>query len=193
MGVTTENKYKEDNLSSYCFVCCRAAEDGFICNECSTNEPVLEVIDHTISNPESPLGNGLRTLQTVAKNGSIGRYVGDYASSKKHLRSILIAPPPHYVVFCGTGYLDASGKTYTEGNIPSTWILRYANHSCEPNCQLIELKVKNEYRIYLRALRNIRAYEEVTYDYDAQRLSNRYAFIKCECGTKSCRGFINRN
>ncbi len=70
-------------------------------------------------------------------------------------------------------------------------MIRYANHSCEPNCQLIELKVKREYRVYLRALCDIYAGEELTYDYNAQRLAAHYPNIACACGARECRGFIN--
>ena len=193
MGFHERGKYTEDDLKTYCFVCSGPTVDGFMCTNCRSLEPNLITVDHTQVNPMSPLGTGLCTLDRVRKHGSIGRYLGVILTSKKDVEDILTAPAPHYVVKCGPNdFLDASNRHCDSNGIPPNWVLRYVNHSCDPNCQLIELKVKKEYRVYIRSLRVIQIGEELTYDYDAIRLYSSGPDIPCACGTTRCRGTINR-
>jgi uncharacterized protein len=64
----------------------------------------------------------------------------------------------------------------------------YINHSCEPNCEA----VNEEGRIFIEALRDIARGEELTYDYQLERVGRYQAVWKskylCRCGTPSCRG-----
>jgi hypothetical protein len=57
----------------------------------------------------------------------------------------------------------------------------FVNHSCAPNCETDEI----EGRIYIIALRNIKAGEEITYDY---WLYDGDDDAPCTCGSKKCRG-----
>ncbi len=57
---------------------------------------------------------------------------------------------------------------------------KYINHSCAPNC---EIDIKNK-RVFIFALKNIKAGDELTYDYDTEYFD---AYIKpkgCKC--KKC-------
>jgi len=65
---------------------------------------------------------------------------------------------------------------------------RWINHSCNPNCEAIE----EDDRIFIYAMRNIQAGEELLYDYrmqidepitDAARRK-----FACHCGASNCRG-----
>ena len=65
---------------------------------------------------------------------------------------------------------------------------QYINHSCEPNCSAVTVRK----RIFIEALRDIEAGEELLYDYnltresdDEEALERRYA---CHCGAPTCRG-----
>ncbi|MFC1687897.1 SET domain-containing protein [Patescibacteria group bacterium] len=60
----------------------------------------------------------------------------------------------------------------------------FVNHSCDPNCG-----IKN--RLALAALRDIEPGEEITFDY-AMSESTDYR-MKCQCGSKNCRGEITGN
>jgi len=67
---------------------------------------------------------------------------------------------------------------------------RFINHSCEPNCET----VIEEGRVFVDAIRNIAAGEELYFDYAYERDGNedpeaekRYA---CRCGAKTCRKTI---
>lgn len=60
----------------------------------------------------------------------------------------------------------------------------YINHSCEPN-------VGVDGDIGLIAMRDIKAGEELCYDYAMDTTTN-YR-LNCECGSKSCRGVVTGN
>lgn len=65
---------------------------------------------------------------------------------------------------------------------------RWINHSCEPNC----VAENRKGRIFIRALRAIRAGRQITIDYapgvdGAITSSMRERFV-CRCGSRSCRG-----
>lgn len=58
----------------------------------------------------------------------------------------------------------------------------FINHSCDPNCMTDE---KNGH-IWIRAIRNIPAGSEITYDYCLYDGGDDQAI--CNCGAKKCRG-----
>ena len=61
---------------------------------------------------------------------------------------------------------------------------RFVNHSCEPNCEAIQ----RDDRIWLIALRDIRAGEELSFDYGYD-LEN-YHDHPCHCGVPGCCGYV---
>jgi len=63
---------------------------------------------------------------------------------------------------------------------------RFMNHSCEPNCETQKWVVKGDLRVGFFALKNIRAGEELTFNYNFQTEKP----IKCCCGSEKCSGTI---
>ncbi len=65
---------------------------------------------------------------------------------------------------------------------------RYINHSCDPNCEA----VLDRGRIFIESIRDIRAGEELTYDYSLEADGRQTAKLKrqyaCNCGSHNCRG-----
>ena len=61
-------------------------------------------------------------------------------------------------------------------------VLRYVNHSCEPNCGLVGANL-------LVAMRDIEPGEELTFDY-AMSDDDDYDEFVCACGEATCRGLI---
>jgi SET domain-containing protein len=57
----------------------------------------------------------------------------------------------------------------------------YLNHSCDPNCEVDEIKG----RVWIFALRDIAAGEELVWDYN---LYDDEAPATCSCGAANCRG-----
>jgi SET domain-containing protein len=67
---------------------------------------------------------------------------------------------------------------------------RWINHSCAPNCEAVD----EGGRIYIEAIRRIRAGEELGYDYNIT-LEERHTAAErrrwaCLCGTRLCRGTL---
>jgi SET domain-containing protein len=65
---------------------------------------------------------------------------------------------------------------------------RFVNHGCEPNCESL---IENR-RVFIEAIRDIAAGEELTYDYQIQREADDPPDIDvifaCRCGAACCRG-----
>jgi hypothetical protein len=57
----------------------------------------------------------------------------------------------------------------------------FVNHSCDPNCETDEI----DGRIFIQTLRDLKAGEEITYDY---WLYDGEDEAPCYCGSKNCRG-----
>lgn len=72
---------------------------------------------------------------------------------------------------------------------------RYINHSCNPNCvaNIVKGKAPNEHlkRVIIVAQRDIKATEELSYDYQFPLEMNIESRIPCNCGSRQCRGFMN--
>jgi uncharacterized protein len=67
---------------------------------------------------------------------------------------------------------------------------RWINHSCAPNCEAVE----EDGRIFIEAIRRIRAGEELGYDYNIT-LEEKHTPTErrrwgCRCGSKTCRGTL---
>jgi SET domain-containing protein len=71
------------------------------------------------------------------------------------------------------------GKRIIDGHGMAMFI----NHSCEPNCETDEI----DGRVWIIALRNIKAGEELTYDYMLYDGAEDDPAL-CSCGSKKCRG-----
>lgn len=67
---------------------------------------------------------------------------------------------------------------------------RWINHSCEPNCEASE----EDGRVFIDALSNIEAGDEITIDYNLYLEARYTAALKrqyaCGCGTEQCRGTL---
>jgi SET domain-containing protein len=64
-----------------------------------------------------------------------------------------------------------------------------ANHGCNPNCELVEEGGKQP-RAWLYALREVKAGEELVWDYrlDVRCRQEAFADWACACGASDCRG-----
>jgi SET domain-containing protein len=84
---------------------------------------------------------------------------------------------PDYVVDMGDfGVLDPRAP------------FRYLNHSCEPNCELLEWQAtrKAQPQIWVHAIKTVRPSEQLTIDYGWPAESA----IPCLCGAATCRGWV---
>jgi SET domain-containing protein len=84
---------------------------------------------------------------------------------------------------------EKSAKTYLFGLTDRKHVIdgeseaAFINHSCDPNCEADEIRG----RVTITAARDIKAGEELTYDYNLYdgELDDRSI---CHCGAESCRG-----
>ena len=64
---------------------------------------------------------------------------------------------------------------------------RLINHSCNPNCEVLE----DNKQLWIFAMRNVKKNEELTYDYGFN-FDKDYKQYVCKCGSKNCVGYIVR-
>ncbi len=111
----------------------------------------------------------------IRKGERIIEYVGEKMNKKESERRCL-EDDNRYV-------FEIDDKHDIDGNVdwnPARWF----NHSCDPNAETDII----EGRVYVSALRTIRPGDEITYNYNFD--FEEYEDYPCNCGTKSCVGFI---
>ncbi|MFZ2555862.1 MAG: SET domain-containing protein-lysine N-methyltransferase [Minisyncoccia bacterium] len=121
------------------------------------------VQDFKLRVKRSKTGRGLFTEENIPRGACVIEYTGRKLSSKEQEKS-------------GKYFFWTSSKTMIDGNVPSN-TARFINHSCAPNCE-VDLKEK---RIYIFALKKIKAGEELTYDYDTEYFDEHIRPYGCRC------------
>jgi SET domain-containing protein len=76
----------------------------------------------------------------------------------------------------GKYFFETGKNTMIDGNVPNN-PAKYINHACKPNC---EIDLKNK-RVYIFAAKNIKAGEELNYDYDTEYFDEFIKPIGCKC------------
>jgi hypothetical protein len=130
-------------------------------------------------------GNGVFAVQDLAEGETLIEYKGQVISWKEALRRHPHDPsqPNH------TFYFHIDDGRVIDGNVEGN-AARWINHSCEPNCEADEVNG----RVYIKALRNIAAGEELNYDYglviDEPYTEKLLSEFPCWCGSEQCRGTL---
>ncbi len=130
-------------------------------------------------------GKGVFALQDIAEGETVIEYVGEIISwDEAQDRHPHDPQDPNHTFYFHVNedkVIDA-----LHGGNSSRWI----NHSCDANCEADE---QNE-RIFIKALRNIHAGEELNYDYgliiDEPYTKKLLAEYPCWCGSANCRGTL---
>jgi hypothetical protein len=132
----------------------------------------------------SPIhGRGIFALRKIGKGERIIEYTGERISHDECDRRYPADDSSHTMLFTvdKNAVIDATRI----GN-SARWI----NHSCRPNCESVD----EDGRIYIEAIRDIRAGEELTYDYNLVLDERHTPAAKqenpCFCGEKRCRGTL---
>lgn len=128
-------------------------------------------------------GKGVFALQPIAAGERVIEYKGELISwpeaQRRHPHDP--ADPNHTFYF----HIDDAHVIDAKygGNVA-----RWINHACEPNCE----SDATGGRVFIKALRDLSAGEELFYDYGlvideryTPRLKKEYA---CRCGASTCRG-----
>jgi SET domain-containing protein len=132
----------------------------------------------------SPIeGHGVFATRTIRRGTRIGEYTGEYLTEDEVNRRYAddTAARASTFLFQVTDalYIDAE----REGGA-----MRYVNHSCDPNCGIEVIGT----RVLIRAIKTIRAGQELTYDYalelEEEPLPSCEQIYACRCRAATCRG-----
>jgi SET domain-containing protein len=130
-------------------------------------------------------GKGVFALQDIAEGETIIEYVGEIISwDEAQDRHPHDPQDPNHTFYFSLE--DGRVIDALHGGNSARWI----NHSCDGNCEADEV----DGRVFIKALRNIAAGEELNYDYGLV-LEERYtpklkAEYPCWCGSANCRGTL---
>ncbi|MGO4392592.1 SET domain-containing protein [Variovorax sp. M-6] len=130
-------------------------------------------------------GNGVFAVQDIAEGETLIEYKGEVISWEEALRRHPHDPAqPHH-----TFYFHIDDDRVIDGNVDGN-ASRWINHSCDPSCEADE----QDGRVFIKALRNIAAGEELSYDYglviDEPYTKKLKADFPCWCGSEDCRGTL---
>ncbi len=133
---------------------------------------------------ESPVhGTGVFAAQKIKKGERILQYTGERISAKEGDQRYNDEISDRAFVLLFT----VSKNTVLDGAVGGS-DAKYINHSCDPNCEA----VLDKKRVYIEAVRDIEADEELNYDYAFERDKgddgSRDALYACHCGSSKCRG-----
>ncbi len=113
-------------------------------------------------------GTGVFASSNIRKGSAVLKMYGDIVDLEKvwdHARFLQVADR----LFLG----------------PSGLADDYVNHSCEPNCGIIQ--VNDEY--IMKAVKDIEMGQEITFDYSTW-MNNDYWKMECRCDSANCRKLI---
>ena len=129
----------------------------------------------TIERKKSRLhGFGVFALETINKNKRIIDYAGELISNKESE-----AREDRYLAKGCIWVFRVNRNWSRDANVGGN-IARFINHSCTPNCWIeVDAKTKT---IWVRAAKNIRKGEELSYDYSTDGEGS----IQCRC-TPGCK------
>lgn len=120
--------------------------------------------EYSVQVKRSSAGLGLFAKQDIPKGQFIIEYFGRELSEKETYTS-------------KSKYLfEVSSKKTIDGTIREN-IARYINHSCRPNCE-VEIK---KGRVLVFSKRNIKAGEELSYDYGKEYWNEHIKPLGCKC------------
>jgi len=130
-------------------------------------------------------GKGVFAVQAIAEGETLIEYVGEIISwPEAQARHPHDPGNPNHTFYFHVDENHVIDALY--GGNSSRWI----NHACDPNCEADE----QNGRIFIKALRNIEAGEELNYDYgliiDERYTPKLKAEYPCWCGSVKCRGTL---
>jgi SET domain-containing protein len=127
---------------------------------------------------------GIFAKADIPNDSPIIEYVGEKITKAESRRRGDALMEKSKKTGCAAVYVFTLNKRYDidggKGRNPA----RYINHSCDPNCEAYIIRG----RIWIYSLRDIKAGEELTYNYgfDADTWDDH----PCRCGSKRCIGYI---
>jgi SET domain-containing protein len=112
-------------------------------------------------------GWGVYATQTISKNTRIIDYAGEKISNQVSLKR-----EGRYIKNGHIWCFKLTNRSVIDAGVGGN-VARFINHGCKPNCY-IDIK---KGVIWIRAARNVRKGEELTYDYN----TDGEGLIRCRC------------
>lgn len=138
-------------------------------------------------------GYGLYTDIAIEKGQFVCEYAGEIIDLTEAQRrsnadneNYIFVINEHFSGHITTTVIDAT----VIGNIG-----RYINHSCEPNCMIVPVRVDSLIpRLAIFAMKDVQCNEEITYHYggEGSLSQNNLSDVKCLCESFSCNRFLPR-
>ncbi|GAB0088178.1 probable histone-lysine N-methyltransferase set-23 [Sergentomyia squamirostris] len=139
----------------------------------------------------SQKGHGLFTKFPIPAGAFICEYAGELLTKSEAIRRDSQQNPMKYLI-CLNEISSDGGKHQTfvdpirRGNIG-----RYLNHSCNPNCEILSVRIDNIIpKLGIFAKKDIFPDEELTFDYGANTSESTFGEKICLCGSENCRKFL---
>ena len=120
---------------------------------------------------------GCYTTAAIRKGARVAEYFG-HKMTKQQADKRYEGSPITYLFGLGDGSMVIDGHSAA----------MFINHSCSPNCETEEVGG----HVWIKAIRNIAAGEEITYDYCLYDGAEEDRAL-CNCGTRKCRGTMYSN
>lgn len=130
-------------------------------------------------------GFGVRTKKDIPKKTLILEYTGEVLfleAFRQRMQTIYKSDQHHYC-------LELSGGLVLDGHRMGS-LCRFVNHSCKPNCGMAKIYVDGLPRMILQAEEDIKAGNELTYDYKFDNFEDMTP-QQCFCGADTCRGTLS--
>lgn len=130
-------------------------------------------------------GKGVFASRDIPAGTRIIEYAGEIITKKEaEKRGLALLEDATRTGGAAVYIFILNGRHDLDGNVP--WNdARLINHSCDPNC---ETEIDADLRIWVTALRDIPAGEELFFDYNFDLDS--FEDHPCRCGAPGCIGFI---
>lgn len=147
---------------------------GHVANPSSPDPRPSPITDWIIFQPSPIHGVGGFARVDISAGTRIIEYTGEKITKKE---SLLRCERHNECIFALDDERDL------DGNAPSN-PARFLNHSCQPNCEAL----LEQGRIWIMSLRQIRAGEELTFNYGYDLED--YRQYPCSCRAAGCVGYI---
>ena len=140
--------------------------------------------DVEMYNTGTAKGWGLRARSDISAGAFVREYVGEVCTFAEFQQRTVAYHDDgrrhhYFMTLRGDQIIDATIK----GSVS-----RFMNHSCEPNCETQKWMVNGRLRVGFFAKQDIAEGEELTFDYQFERIGE--GAQECHCGMPSCSGFI---
>ena len=129
---------------------------------------------------------GVFAKRDIPKGARVIEYVGEKITKKESDKRAdrVIEEHKRKEKKKGSVYIFTLNKKYDLDGYPKYNTARWINHSCDPNCETINI----DDHIWIIAIKDIKKGEEISYDYGYSL--DDFEEHPCRCGSENCVGYI---